>query len=186
MKRRVANRTPSPQRTTDRPARSRGGFTLVEVLIVVVIVAIVSSAIVVQLNFNSRHAQLATLRYNEATLNQLISVYENDHYGSTPEVKNETLPQLLAHTNAMGNIGAAGASFPFGPYMVDGQMPLNFRTDSRVVTEISEYPPSAYKGGGWLFHRASGRIVADHKPGNAFKALVGLPQIDGLTARKIP
>jgi hypothetical protein len=70
--------------------------------------------------------------------------------------------------------------------MIDGQMPLNFRTDSRVVTEISTYPPSDYKGGGWLYHRPTGRIVADHKPGNAFKALVELPRVDGLTARKIP
>ena len=165
---------------------ARPGFTLIEVLLVVIIVAIVSSVTIVQLQYNSRHAELTTLRYNEATLNQLISVYKNDHYGRTPEVKDETLPQLLSATNAAGAIGPAGDAHPFGPYVVDGEMPLNFRTDSRAVTEISEYPPSDYKGGGWLYYRPTGRIVADHKPGNLFKALVELPRIEGLTPSKIP
>ncbi|MEX2188765.1 MAG: hypothetical protein WD875_18290 [Pirellulales bacterium] len=119
-------------------------------------------------------------------MNGYISVYKHDHFGLLPEVKFETLPQILSPTNAAGDVGSTGAAYPFGPYLVDGQMPLNFRTDSRMVTEISTYPPSAYKGGGWLYYRPTGRIVADHKPGNAFEALVELPRVDGLTARKIP
>jgi len=157
----------------------RRGFTLVEVLLVVLIVAIVSAVVIVQMQYNSRHAELTTLRYNEATLNQLISVYKNDHFGLLPEVKDNTLPQLLAATDAAGNIGD-GPQFRFGPYVIDGEMPTNFRTGSNKIAEISVYPPAAYQGGGWLYHRGTGRIAADHKPGNAFKALVEVPKFDGL------
>lgn len=162
-----------------RAFAARRGFTLVEVLIVVLIVAIVSAVVIVQMQYNSRHAELTTLRYNEATLNQLISVYKNDHFGRVPEVVDNTLPQLLAATDAAGSIGD-GPEFRFGPYVIDGEMPVNFRTQSNNVAQIATYPPAAYQGGGWLYHRASGRIVADHKPGNPFKALVELPKFDGL------
>lgn len=163
-----------------RDGIARRGFTLVEVLLVVVIVAIVSAVVIVQMQYNARHAELTTLRYNEATLNQLISVYKNDHFGRLPEVKDDTLPQLLSTTDAAGTIGD-GAQFRFGPYVIDGEMPVNFRTGSNRVSEIAVYPPAAYRGGGWLYHPPSGRIVADHKPGNPFKALVTLPRFDGLT-----
>jgi prepilin-type N-terminal cleavage/methylation domain-containing protein len=163
-----------------RPSR---GFTLVETLIVIVIVAIVSSVIVVQMQYNTRHAELATLRYNENLLNRVISVYTTDHFGRTPEVKDASLPQLLSHTDANGSIGAFGSSFPLGPYLAGNELPLNPRTNSRAVNETANFPPAAYQGGGWLYHRASGRIVADHKPGNTFKALVEVPLTEGLSVK---
>ena len=50
-------------------------------------------------------------------------------------------------------------------------MPLNPRTNSRIVTEVAQMPPPTYVGGGWLYHKATGQVMADDAPGNPVEAI---------------
>jgi general secretion pathway protein G len=164
-----------------RPCRSRG-FTLVEVLIVTSLVAVLAAVVIAQVTTGSREAQLAALEHNEHLLNDVIVAYRLDHRGMSPNVSSGKLPQLFAATNAAGTIGTPGPSFPHGPYLAGTELPSNPRTDSNTVTEVPSLPPSAYHGGGWLFHKASGRVIADRKA----TAAVGTdPDADELVPVKV-
>jgi type II secretory pathway pseudopilin PulG len=140
----------------------RTALTLVETLIVITIVAILAGAVIPIAGTSSQDAKDVSLGYNEAELQKIIDVYKFEHDWQTPEVKDGGLPQLFAATNRFGQIGDKGPDYPFGPYAPSHEMPTNPRTDRNTVTEIlSETPPSVGLGGGWVYHKATGRIWAD-------------------------
>lgn len=151
-------------------ARRRCAFTLIETLIVVTLLAIVASVVIPAIVADAEEAELTALKHNENLLNKVISAYDVQHNGETPEVRSGSLPQLFVTTNVAGLPGT-GPAFSHGPYLAGNELPLNPRTDSRVVKQVAQMPPAAYTGNGWLYHRPSGQIMADDKPGNTVKIL---------------
>src|SRR5437660_6684515 len=96
-------------KTTER----RSAFTLIEVLIVVVIMAILAATIIPQFTDSTKDAKLSTVRFNVHTLRSQIELYRTHHIGIAPS---GTLAELLASTDASGTTGS-GANFPYGPYL---------------------------------------------------------------------
>ena len=135
------------------------GFTLVEVLIVVLIMAVLAATIIPQFTVSTTDAKVSTLKFNLHTLRAQLELYRNHHEGDPPSA---TLIELIKETDAKGNIGS-GPNFPFGPYM--DKIPLNPFTTSATITPISASPATAANvtgNGGWLFNATTGEIWADH------------------------
>lgn len=139
----------------------RTAFTLIEVLIVVVIMAVLAAVIIPQFSSSTNDAKESALKFNLGQLRTQIDMYKLHHVGLVPQITNGTLPQLTSSTDANGNIGTSGPQFPYGPYMING-MPVNPITGIGTVTATSTFPPTAASGNnGWLFNPATGQLAAD-------------------------
>jgi prepilin-type N-terminal cleavage/methylation domain-containing protein len=138
----------------------RTGFTLVEVLIVVVIMAILAATIIPQFTDSTKDAKASTSRFNLHTLRSQIELYRTQHNGTAPTA---TLVELTQSTNAAGLAGT-GSLFPYGPYI--REIPKNPFTNDDDVKPVSTNPPVVGDvtsgGGGWLYHAATGGIWIDH------------------------
>jgi general secretion pathway protein G len=133
----------------------RSGFTLVELLIVVVILAILAAAIIPTFTDSTTDARASTALTNLNVLRGQIQMYRMQHNGLTPS---ETLLELTKQTNASGGEGT-----DFGPYLL--KIPTNPYTNSNRVRTTATNPPTAASGesdAGWLYHAASGNIWLDH------------------------
>lgn len=134
--------------------RKAKGFTLIEVLIVVVILSILAVAVVPQFTDSSDDAKESTALMNLHTLRSQIQLYRLHHNGLTPSAD---LSELTTQTDASGNPGTE-----FGPYLQF--IPENPFTGSNTVRTTTENPPTAASGeadAGWLYHQPSGNIWLD-------------------------
>lgn len=149
-----------------RSRQHQSGFTLIEVLIVVVIMAVLAATIIPQFSSSASDAKTSATKFNLQSLRSQIELYKLHHNGALPTLTAGSLPQLSSATDANGNVGTAGPSFPYGPYMVNG-LPMNSFTNSNTVTATTSSPPTAASGsnGGWLYNTTTGQIYADYAQG---------------------
>ena len=145
--------------TRVRPcSSSRLGFTLVEVMIVVVCMAILTAVVIPQFTDGAKDARVNTAKFNLQQMRSQLELYRQHHNGLLP---GNTLAEMLAKTNQAGTMGAT-AAYSLGPYCME--IPLNPLTRSNVVRVSSSNPPTAASGAvdaGWLYHRASGGFWID-------------------------
>ena len=138
--------------------RHRGGFTLVEVLIVVVIMAVLAATVIPQFSDATNDAKISTATFNLNTLRTQIQFYKAQHNGKSPSA---TLVELISKTDPTGAVGT-GATHVYGPYL--GSIPENPITGKNTVRVASTNPPAAPSGeddAGWLYHAASGNVWID-------------------------
>ena len=141
-------------------ARRNSGFTLVEVLIVVVIMAVLAATIIPQFADSTTDAKISTLKFNLHTLRSQIELYRTHHDGKLPS---GTMIELTKATDVSGAQGT-GVNFPFGPYL--RTLPDNPFSNSNTVTVITSSPATAGDTtgtGGWLFNTTTGELWADHE-----------------------
>lgn len=136
----------------------RSAFTLVEVLIVVVIMAILAATIVPQFSDSNRDAKISTAKFNLHTLRAQVELYKSQHDGRAPT---GTLVELTSRTNTSGTVGT-GPNFPYGPYLQS--LPVNPFTNSKVVRTVATDTPAASgeTDAGWLYNPTSGKVWMDH------------------------
>jgi prepilin-type N-terminal cleavage/methylation domain-containing protein len=141
-------------------SKLRSAFTLIEILIVVVIMAILAATIIPQFTDSSTDAKTSTAKFNLSTLRGQIELYRTNHNGLKPGA---TLVELTQSTNAAGTSGTSGPSYPFGPYL--REIPVNPISGSQAVKAVMNNPAVASDvtsgGGGWLYHAASGNVWID-------------------------
>lgn len=133
----------------------RSGFTLVELLIVVVILAILAAAVIPTFTDSTTDARASTALTNLNVLRGQIQLYRMQHSGLTPSA---TLVELTMQTNASGSEGT-----DFGPYLL--KIPVNPYTNAATVRAAATNPPAAASGeddAGWLYHADTGNIWLDH------------------------
>ena len=149
------------------------GFSLVEILIVVVVLGILAAIITPQFTGSSESARLSAAVENLQHLRASLDVYRNQHLGNLPGVAGADpdlvfAAQLAKPTNAAGdrsanpNEGFGDPNYPLGPY-VPNVLPPNPFTGSRRVRTVTTFPASAPGGGGvsspgWIYEITSGRI----------------------------
>ena len=132
------------------------GFTLIEVLIVVVIMAVLAATIIPQFTDSTKDARESSMVFNLHTLRAQIQLYKAQHAGRLPSAD---LAELIKGTNLDGTDGTK-----FGPYMQ--AIPVNNVTDVNTVKVITNDPALAGDvtagGAGWLYNATSGNLWIDH------------------------
>jgi general secretion pathway protein G len=150
--------------------RTVRGFTLVEVLIVVVIMAVLAAVVIPQFSSSTDDAKRSTGDFNLSTMRSIIQTYKAQHLNSNPshDATNKTLPGLIGKTLQNGTVDANGA---YGPYLVE--FPENPYTNKRDVnlttkTTLVAGDVTANNAGGWLYNVTTGQIFLDSNPGFDF------------------
>lgn len=142
-------------------AKRNRGFTLVEVLIVVVILAILAATIIPKYTNSTQEARASNARYNLHVLRSQIELFRAQHDGIAPTVA-DIVNQLTQETDVDGTPNpGAGA---FGPYLQ--MIPENpFNNDATIVAAAAVPPVAEQDPGGWLYDEGTGQIWindADH------------------------
>ncbi|HZZ29133.1 MAG TPA: prepilin-type N-terminal cleavage/methylation domain-containing protein [Pirellulales bacterium] len=142
--------------------RGRQGFTLIEVMIVVVILAVLAAILIPNFFNITDDAKASSLKHNLYTLRAQIEMYKLSHNGAVPALQNGALAQLISATNANGDVGLSGPNYPFGPYLSGGVFPVNPYDGKNTITAIGAFPPAASTtDGGWFYCQAAGAIAAN-------------------------
>lgn len=137
--------------------RRRGAFTLIEVLIVVVIMAVLAATIIPQFSTSTRDAQDGSLKFNLSSLRTQIELYKLQH-GAYPGAT--IVNQLTLKTDKSGATGT-GATHVYGPYVFGGfpTNPVNGLATVNVVTTATVTPGNTH---GYIYSSATGEIRADN------------------------
>lgn len=151
-------RRPALPTRLNRPARR--GFTLVEVLIVVVILGILAATVLPQFTSATEDAKASALKENLQQIRTQIDLYRFQHNGALPGPSATNVSdQLTKASKADGTTAAVGtAGYPFGPYLL-GQFPANpfngLNTISVGTTQLKDGTT------GWWFNSTTGEIRAN-------------------------
>jgi len=144
-----------------REARYRNAFTLIEVLIVVVIMAVLAATVIPQFASSTQDAQESTSKFNLHMLKSQIELYKAHHLGKAPALADGTIAGLTSTTKADGTVGA-GDAFPFGPYV--DSIPENPLVGNSTV--VAGTGATVVAGGaGWQYNPSNGKIWSNTADG---------------------
>src|SRR3954462_2937228 len=104
---------------TVRRSIRKGGFTLVEILIVVIILGILAAIVIPQFTSASQDARKNSLTSQLQTRRSQLELYKLQHLDQMPSTLVGGTPawtQMTTKSDATGATGA-GTAFPFGPYL---------------------------------------------------------------------
>jgi general secretion pathway protein G len=136
------------------------GFTLIEILIVVVLMAILASLILPQLGGMTENAAETTAIFNVRTLRAQIQTYKSEHDGAPPG----DLSSLTLKTNRLGTTDAKQGPVVYGPYLC--KIPNNPLVPESVASGVktpgANPPIAAEKDAGWLYDPATGKVWINH------------------------
>ena len=99
-------------------------FTLVEVLIVVIVLGILAAIVVPQFTNATTDSNLASLKTNLQIIRGQLQLYKIQHSDTCPNAASGTpsfSSQLTGSSDSTGATGAAGTSYPYGPYLQSPQ-----------------------------------------------------------------
>ena len=160
------------------------GFTLVELLIVVIILAILAAIVVPQFAVSTDEAKVASLDSTLVNMRGAIDLYYRQH-GEYPSANTAVpttcggtagtgaanseaafLSQLSMYTDADGKACSIGdtTTFKYGPYLKKATLPNNPVTGSNalvVVTAGNLNLTGTGAGLGWLFDNKAGKFIAN-------------------------
>lgn len=127
----------------------RSGFTLVEILIVVIILGILAAIVIPQFTQASNDARTNALASDLQTVRSQLQLYKVQHLDNFPGATMSTL--LTTRTDQTGTIGTDANQFPLGPYLQ--KFPTNaFAGNSNV--KIGDPPGTGPEG--WDYNPSTG------------------------------
>jgi len=155
--------------------RAKSGFTLVEILIVVVILGILAAIVIPQFSEASTEAKTSSLVTDLQSMRSQIQLYKIQHNDNLPGVQNGThLAAADFRASLTGKTDIFGTDYPitatvstsgdalYGPYLM--KLPTNQFVDSNNVTPgaYNGVPPAPVTNGsiGWFFDTVSGNVWA--------------------------
>ena len=146
-------------------SKHSGGFTLIEVLIVVIIMAVLAAIVIPQYDASTKDAEESALETNLHVMRGQIQLYKMEHLSGYPAITDNDLPQLTNATNGAGEIGTPGDDYPYGSY-VARELPVNPFDGSNKVTAVATAgeEPAGVVGtlGGWQYDATTGDIWPNH------------------------
>ncbi len=177
--------------TKQRQSLLQKGFTLVELLIVVIILAILAAIVVPQFASTTTDARDASLDTTLGNMRSAIDLYYQQHNSTFPgnsAASGATCPgggtagtgdtttdllratafisQMTMYTNALGQAcSTTDAVFSFGPYLKKADLPDNplGAGNALVVTSTGNLimTGAAAPGAGWKYDAITGKFIAD-------------------------
>ena len=149
--------------------KAKSGFTLVEILIVVVILGILAAIVIPQFTQASTEAKLNSLCSDLQTLRSQIELYKVQHNDTPPSLANFDDQMVYCSTIAGvdNDLKTRDATHEFGPYLE--RIPENPFTNSDGVVDWD----SSATTDGWEYNETTGEIRAaiDTVDPNAHQAL---------------
>jgi len=139
--------------------RAARGFTLVEILIVVVILGILAAIVIPQFTSAAEESRESSVKMSVHRIRQQLEIYQQEHNGQLPTLANID-DQLTLSSNAAGQTAAIGSSgYAFGPYI--RQIPTNPRTGTNDVGD-GDFGTSA-----WYYNETTGEFRANDSEASA-------------------
>lgn len=148
-------------------------FTLVEILIVVVLLAVLATIVVPSIAKHAMSARKSALKANLALLRQFIPVYQGQHREVLPGYPNGDTTaapteqafrdQALLASDASGRTAPRGTpGFKYGPYLSKiPASPLNGLDTVQVLAVGQAFPETGDDSHGWIYQPETGMIRAD-------------------------
>ena len=141
--------------------QAKRGFTLVEILIVVVILGILAAIVVPQFTQASTEAKMNSLCSNLQSLRSQIELYKVQHNDVAPLAAtfSAQMTQTTSIAGATSGDKARTTTYAYGPYLE--RVPENPFNNLATVVAITD-PCDAGSGTyGWAYINATGEIYAD-------------------------
>ena len=154
--------------------KAHKGFTLIEMLIVIVILGILAMVIIPQISTSTDDAKLSTLQTNLSAMRNSVELYYVQHNSTYPgavlggaaDSATAFEQQLTRYTAADGTIATVkSVTSKFGPYIKGDQLPMNPFNNSRaiavdaVVDDITVKVSAGTEG--WKFYALTGVLIAN-------------------------
>jgi prepilin-type N-terminal cleavage/methylation domain-containing protein len=161
--------------------RDQAGFTLIEMLIVVIVLGILAMIIIPQISVSTQEAKLNTLTTNLGSLRNAVELYYHQHDSKYPGSTKHTdgtavandadaiaaiVPQLTQYTDVNGETATTKAgNYIYGPYIKGTTMPTNpFNNKSDITCDFNEADitvrSSVGEDFGWKFYPVTGVLIA--------------------------
>lgn len=166
--------------------RTVKGFTLVELLIVVVILGVLASALIPQFGSSTEDAKLSSLKSTLSEMRNTVELYyhqhnqrypgQYSHSNGTSQLSNAGtasqafIAQLTQYTNADGKVnGIKTSEYKYGPYIKASKLPANpfmtgdSATELLVDTSTNNITTALRADGnkGWKFYTKTGKFIAN-------------------------
>jgi prepilin-type N-terminal cleavage/methylation domain-containing protein len=153
--------------------RTARGFTLVEILTVVVLLGILAAIVVPQISRSNESAKQSALATDLQLLRRFIMVYTAHHLevapgypdGNTSASPTELtfIEQATMSSNNAGETAAVGtAGFERGPYVLKiPANPINDKDTVKMLGNDEDFPVDADDSHGWIYKAATGQIRSD-------------------------
>jgi len=130
----------------------QSGFTLMEILIVVILLGILAMVVIPQITISSEDTKVSTLQSNLSQLRSLIEIYYAQHNETYPGMVDDSdgvgppsdaaaafISQLTLYTKPSGQASKTDkTNFQLGPYIKSNSLPPNpFNNKNTVVVDNS-------------------------------------------------
>jgi general secretion pathway protein G len=141
---------------------AKKGFTLVEILIVVIILGILAAIVIPQFTQASTEARVSNLRTNLQTIRSQLLLYKMQHDAEAYPGA-EFVNQMTQYTNAAGTAQATpDATHNLGPYLQSIPVnPISNVNTVRIVTGAATVFAAPAADAGWWFNSTTGEFRAD-------------------------
>jgi general secretion pathway protein G len=141
---------------------ARRGFTLVEILIVVVILGILAAIVIPQFTEASTEAKTSSLCSDLQTVRSQIELYKAQHNDliPLPESGGGSWNVMTQYTNISGTVAAAkdvATGFIYGPYLQ--KVPVNQFNDKSTI-DVGTGTPTGGTTFGWYLNSTTGAFNA--------------------------
>ncbi|HOD82581.1 MAG: Type II secretion system protein G precursor [Planctomycetes bacterium ADurb.Bin126] len=149
------NRPEMPDADGRLPALNQG-FTLIEILIVVIILGILAATVISQVANATNNAREASLTNNLRTVRGELERYRIGHFYEYPTVFEGDASQVLHKTQPDGTVDPEG---PCGPYLP--RIPVNSFNNKATVQVEAGSAGAGDSSHGWHYDSTTGRFRPD-------------------------
>jgi len=154
------------------------GFTLVELLIVVIILAVLAAIVIPQFSSSTKDAQESALDTTLTEMRNAMELYYHQHGSVYPAAVTDgtngadnvttLLNQLTLYTSMAGvTNNTKDATYKYGPYLKKQELPpnpidghTNWVFNATNVGSLDE-PATATAAGGWWYDTTSGKLICN-------------------------